>query len=192
MEYTKVASDAFEKMQLNAGIVVDGFTPATGVIGNILGATKGGLSFDANPSYEDFGEDVDNVPANTRQLKRLLGYDPVLSGTFVTVTAALAAKLAGAAAAENAHVVPAAELTSAHFADVWVIGDYSAHNEGTGSGQSYAGFAAVHIKNALNTKGFSWQSAKNGKGEFPFEFHGHYDITDIDDAPWEIYVRAGA
>lgn len=58
MKYTQVPSDAFEKLQMNAGIMVDTFNPDTGVIGNIMGATTGGFSFASNPSYTDFGEDM--------------------------------------------------------------------------------------------------------------------------------------
>ena len=58
MEFSKVPNDTFSTLQMNAGILVDEFTPETGVIGNIIGATTGGLSFNANPTYEDFGSDA--------------------------------------------------------------------------------------------------------------------------------------
>lgn len=187
MQFTKVAADAFEKLQMNAGIVVDDFSPATGVIGNILGATTGGISFATNPEYEDFGEDVDNVPANTKQLKRIKSYDPALSGTFVTVTAALASKLIGGATVSSTQIVPAYQLTDDHFTDVWFVGDYSDKN----TGEATAGYVAIHIMDALNTSGFQMQTTKDGKGQFAFDFHGHYDIEDMDTAPFEIYVKAG-
>lgn len=187
MEFTKVSSTAFEEMQLNAGILVDDFAPATGVIGNILGATTGGLSFATNPSYDDFGEDVDNVPANTMQLKRITGYDPAISGTFVSVTPALAKLLNGAGTLASGKITPASSLSTADFDDVWIVGDYSDNNTGTAT----AGYVAIHLMNALNTAGFQWQSSKNGKGQFGFDFHGHYDIDNIDEVPYEIYVKAG-
>lgn len=190
MQFTKVKADTFETLQLNAGIIVDEFTPSTGVIGNILGATTGGLTFSANPNYSDFGEDVDNCPANTWQMKRILSYDPVASGTFLSMTASLAKSLNGAggfASGDETHIIPSHKLVEADFEDVWIIGDYSDKNEGAGT----AGYVAVHIKNALNTAGFQWTSSKDGKGNFAFEYHGHYDYDDIDDVPFEIYVKAG-
>jgi len=189
MEYTKVSATAFEQLQMNAGILVDEFTPNTGTIGNILGATTGGISFSTNPEYEDFGEDVDNVPANTMQLKRIKSYDPTASGNFVTVTASLAKMLSGAGVNTDGHIVPSMALSVADFDDVWIVGDYSDKNE-TGAGKT-AGYVAIHIKNALNTAGFQWTTTKDGKGQFAFEFHGHYDIDDIEDVPYEIYVKAG-
>lgn len=191
-QYTKVPADLTQTVQMNAGVIVDGFTPSTGVIGNLLGATSSGVSFEPNPIYEDFGADVDNVPANAWQLKRIVGYDPALSGSFRTMTPALAKQLTGAGSVDGARIVPGHSLTQADFSDVWVIGDYSNLNSGTGASAPYAGYIAIHLKHALNAHGFRWRTRKDGKGEFDFEFHGHYDLTAPDEAPFEIYIRAGA
>lgn len=201
-QYTKTASDAFEKLQMNAGIMVSSFTPATGAIGDIVAATTGGFSFASNPTYADFGEDVDNVPANTWQLKRVQSYDPVLSGTLLTVDNALIKQLVGGAkygvtgsgttTTDDTHIIPKTELAEADFNDVWFVCDYSDKNTGTGSGSStYAGYIAIHIMNGFNTTGFQIKTTKNEKGQFAFEFHGHYDLEDIDEVPFEIYIREG-
>ena len=188
MQYTKIDSTAFTKLQLNAGIMVDSFNPETAVIGNILGATSGGFQFASNPEFVDFGEDIDNVPANTKQLKRIKSFDPSISGTFLSVTADLAKQLVGGGASlSGTHVIPTHDLTDDDFADIWIIGDYSDKNTGTS-----AGFMALHLKNALNTGGFQWQSSKDEKGQFSFEFHGHYDIADVEEVPFELYVKSGA
>ena len=187
MKYTQIPVNTFEELQMNAGILVDEFSPDTGEItGSILGATTGGFQVSTNPTYTDFGEDIDNIPANTMQMKRITAYDPAISGTFLTVTPELAQKLVGSAVVDDAHIIPINELTEEDFADVWVIGDYS--NKNTGAS---AGFVAVRLINALNTAGFQWQTTKDGKGQFAFDFHGHYDINDIDLVPFEIYVKAG-
>ena len=193
MEYTKVASTAFEQLQMNAGIMLDTFNPATGEIGNIMGATSGGFKFASGPNYVDLGSGIDNVPPNTKQLKHITHFNPTMSGTFLTVTAALAKKLVAAGAIDEGnatHVIPAHRLQDSDFNDIWVVGDYSADNE-SGTGTT-AGFVAIHIKNALNVDGMQWQTADKDKGQFAFNFTGHYDITDIEDVPFEVYVRAGA
>lgn len=190
MKFTQVKTDAFHNLQMNAGIICDSFTPSTGTIGNILGATTGGFQFNSNPTYLDFGEDVDNCPPNTWQLKRVSYYDPVISGTFLTISAENAKKLTGGAdipSNDVTHVVPRGSLESTDFSDVWVIGDYSDKNTGQN-----AGFLAVHLKKVLNTAGIQWTSTKDGKGQFAFEFHGHYDLQNVDDVPFEIYCKAGA
>lgn len=188
-KYTRVPTDTFEKLQLNAGILVDDFTPSTGVIGNILGATTGGINFTTNPTFTDFGEDIDNVPNNMMELKHLQQFDPQMSGTLLTCTAALAKKLVGAGdidAQDTTHVIPRADLLATDFEDVWWVGDYSNVNTG-----ETAGFIAIHMMNSLNTAGFQIQSEKNEKGKLAFEFHGHYSIEDQDTVPFEIFVKGG-
>ena len=188
-KFTRVPEDTFEKLQLNAGILVDTFNPTTGVIGNILGATTGGINFTTNPEFTDFGEDIDNVPNNMMELKHLNQFDPQMSGTFLTCTPALAKSLVGAAdvdITDTTKVIPRAELLATDFDEVWWIGDYSDVNTGTN-----AGFIAIRLMNALNTAGFQIQSTKNEKGQLAFEYHGHYSIEDQDTVPFEIYVKAG-
>lgn len=195
MKFTKLPPDTFQKLVLNAGILVDAFTPATGVIGNLMGATTGGITFNSNPTYTDFGEDVDNCPNNTMELKRIDQFDPAMSGTFLTLTAAVVKDLIGAAdiaVGDNTHVVPRDHLIEDDFSDVWWIGDYSDINDdgGTGSTKS-AGFLAIHLMNSLNTGGFQITSAKKAKGQMAFDFHGHYSLENIEEVPFEVYCKAG-
>ena len=187
MQFSQVPADTFSTIQMNAGILVDEFTPNTGIIGNILGATTGGLTFNANPTYEDFGADVDNVPANTKKLKRVTAYDPAVSGNFVTMSATLAAQLGGLGTSSSGKFTPAHGFVTEVVDDVWIIGDYSDKNTGAAN----AGYVAIHIIDALNTAGFQWSTTKDGKGQFAFDFHGHYDIASPDTVPFEIYVKAG-
>lgn len=188
-KFTQLPADAFTHLQLNAGIMVDTFTPSTGTIGNIMGATSGGVNFNSNPSFTDFGEDVDNCPANTAQLKHLDQYDATMSGTFLTCTPSGVAQLLAAADVDGTDitkVVPRGQLESGDFKEVWWVGDYSDKNTGTN-----AGFLAIHLKKALNTTGFQIQSGKNAKGTMSFEYHAHYDLENMDDVPFEIYCKEG-
>ena len=195
MKYTKLPSDTFQKLVLNAGILVDNFTPSTGVIGNLMGATTGGITFNSNPTYTDFGEDVDNCPNNTMELKRIDQFNPAMSGTFLTLTAAVVKDLIGAAdiaVGDTTHVIPRDHLIEDDFKEVWWIGDYSDVNDdgGTGSTKS-AGFLAIHLMNSLNTGGFQITSAKKAKGQMAFDFHGHYSLENIEEVPFEVYCKAG-
>lgn len=192
MKFTQVRADTFETIQINAAIILNNFTPATGTYEKtaIIGSTTGGSTFNSNMSTTDFGEDIDNVPANTKQLKRVQSFDPTLTTTFVTVNTALGKKLVAAAdidSTDTTKIVPRNTLSDDDFGDIWLVGDYSDKN-----GATNGGFVAIHIKNALNLGGFQWQTTKDGKGQFAAEFHGHYDIDNIDDVPFEIYIKAGA
>ena len=189
-QFKKLPANLTQTIVEGAGIITDSFDPSTGVIGNILGATTGTLRFNPNPSYEDFAEDINNANNNTWQFKRVKGYDPVISGTYVNVTAALAAELSGAgdfAVGDATRYIPSHMLTASDFADRWFIVDYSDKN----SGAANAGYVAIHIKKAMNTTGFQLETDKDKKGNFPFEYHGHYDASEPDDVPYEVIVKAG-
>ena len=189
MKYTQIPVNTFKEIQLNAGILVDAFNPATGVIGNLIGATTGGINFTDTMNTKDFGEDIDNCPKNTKELKKLESHDVKMSGTFVTVTPSMARKLAGAAdidSHDSTHIVPRNDILAADFQTIWWIGDYSDENTGEN-----AGFVAVKMINALSTGGFQIQSTDKGKGQFAFEFTGHYSMSAQSTVPYEIYVRAG-
>lgn len=188
MKFTKIPETAFQNLQLNAGILLNDFAPDTGTLteSNILGATTGGNSFTATPTFSDFGEDVDNCPRNMKELKRLDTWDVEMSGTFVTVSANLAKTLVGAADVEGEKITPRAKLTDADFTDLWWVGDYSDKN-----GESNGGFVAVHMMNALNTGGFTIQSTDKGKGQFAYSFTGHYSISAQDTVPFEVFVHKG-
>lgn len=195
MKYTQIPEDTFKEIQLNAGILLDGFTPSTGVIGNIIGATSGGINFTATPSFVDFGEDIDNCPKNTMELKKLDNWEVKMSGTFATVTASVAKSLIGAAdtsTTDTSLVTPRADLASGDFDDIWWVGDYSDKNEdSSGSTTHTAGFVAIHMLNGLSTGGFQIQTGDKVKGQFAFEFTGHYSVSDPTEVPFEVYVKAG-
>ena len=190
MKYTQIPSDTFQHLVLNAGILVDEFTPASGTVGNILGATTGGITFNSNPTFSDWGEDIDNCPNNTKELKRIDSYYPAMSGTFLTLTEGSLPFMVGAGSSTSSGDVvkftPSHELSDADFQEVWWIGDYSDVNSG-----SDAGFLAIHLINALNTSSLQITSSKNAKGQMAFDFHGHYSIDDPEVVPFEVYMMAG-
>ena len=192
MKFTQIAADAFEKLQLNAGVLLTEFDPATGTLDRtkIFGATTGGVNFTATPEFTDFGEDVDNVPANMKEFKVLSSVTVTMSGTFLTVDTDPAKKLMGAADIASNKITPRADLKSTDFFDIWWVGDYSDVNVDGGQGAS-AGFMAIKLINALSTGGFQVQSTKDGKGTMAFEFTGHYSLSDTSIVPYEIHIKQG-
>ena len=191
MKFTKIPSDAFQKLQINAGILTTDFTPATGTIGESgqIGATTGGVNFTATPTYSDFGEDIDNCPKNMKELKKLDSWEAKMTGTFVNADTAIAKLLCGAAdigSPDTTKVTPRNDLKDADFDDIWLVGDYSDKN-----GETNGGFIAIKLINALSTGGFQLQTADKAKGQFAFEFTGHYSMSAQDTVPFEIYIKAG-
>ena len=196
MKYTQVASDAFSKLQLNAGVLLTEFDPTSPTLDKtkIFAATGGGVTFEATPNYIDFGEDIDNVPNNTKELKRLDYFEAKMSGTAKTVDKPFAKSLVAAADISGDKVAPRSDLKQSDFQDVWWVGDYSDVNADSGSGASAttAGYMAIKLINALSTGGFKVVSNPKGKGDFDFEYTAHYSLEDgVDAVPFEIYIKEG-
>lgn len=188
MKFTTIATDAFQKFQLNAGILLTEFDPTDPDVDKtkIFGATSGGTAFTATPEYSDYGEDVDNVPLNTKELKVLSSVTVTMSGTLKTADTAVAKALMAAADVSGNKITPRADLIADDFFDLWWVGDYSDKH-----GETNGGFMAIHLIDALSTGGFQLQSNDKGKGDFAFEFTGHYSIADMSKVPYEVYVQTG-
>lgn len=195
-KFTQIPMDTFKKLQLGAGLLTTNFSPATGEVNkaDIVGATSGGVSFEATPSFSDFGEDIDNCPKNTKELKKLDSWEAKMSGTMVTMDTKAAVSVIGTAAIasdDKTKVVPRNYVDVGDFKDIWWVGDYSDVND-DGSSAGKAGFIAIKLINALSTGGFKIQSGDKAKGTFEFEYTGHYSNENIDTVPFEIYIKAGS
>lgn len=191
MKFTKIPSDAFQKLQINAGILTTDFTPSTGTIGEAgqIGATTGGVTFTATPTFSDFGADIDNCPKNMKEFKRQDMVEAKMAGTFINADTKTAKLLCGAAdidTSDTTKVVPRTDLKDSDFTDLWLVGDYSDKN-----GAKNGGFIAIHMLNALSTGGFQLKTADKAKGQFSFEFTAHYSLAAQDKVPYEIYIKAG-
>lgn len=191
MKFTQIPANTFEELQLNAGVLLASFDPATGTTSNedILGATSGGVSFKDTPTYKDFGEDIDNCPKNTKELKRVESREIKINGTYLTVNTARAKSLVAAAdidSADTTKITPRDVLKDTDFEDLWWVGDYSDKN-----GDQNGGYIAIRLINALSTDGFSLQSGDKSKGHFAFGYTAHYSIANPDKVPYEMYIKAG-
>lgn len=188
MKFTRIPQDTFKQLQLNAGIITAAFDPETAEVKeeDILGATTGGTNFTATPTFLDFGEDIDNCPKNTKELKQLEDWEVKLSGNFVTTDAKAIKRLTGVAdLVGDDKIVPRRDLELTDFQDLWWIGDYGADNS-----DETGGFIAIKMMNTLSTGGFQIQSTDKGKGQFAFEFTCHFSMDAQDTVPFEIYVKS--
>lgn len=188
MKFTQIPADTFQTIQLNAGVLVSEFSVESASVSasNIIGATTGGITFNATPTYSDWGEDIDNCPKNMKELKQLDEWAVTMTGTFATIKAELVKKLIGAADVAGNKVTPRNDIADTDFADLWWVGDYSDKN-----GATNGGFIAIHMMNTLSTGGFQATSTDKAKGNFAFEFTAHYSQSAPDTVPFEVYVKAG-
>lgn len=188
--YTKVAEDAFDALQLDAGVLLSSFDPANPYTApsseDIIATTTGGINPTCTPTYSDFGEDVDNVPNNMMEFKHLDGWDCAMAFTSIKFNAANVAWSLGAsetttvAAGSNTagytKIVPRRDVKLTDFKDLWWVGD-----------KANGGAFAVKLLNALSTGGLNIQSSKNGKGTNQMTITGHVSIAHQDTMPMEFY-----
>jgi hypothetical protein len=184
-KFSKISLEAFDEFQTDAGVLLKSFDPETPelVDSNIICATTGGINPTCVPTYEDFGEDVDNCPNNMMELKRLTGWECALGFTALNASASVIKMALGAADVSGtgvSKIVPRAELKDTDFSDVWWVGD-----------RVDGGMVAIRLINALSTSGFSLQTNKNGKGQISVTLTGHVSIAAQDVVPMEFYVAAG-
>ncbi|MBQ6127093.1 hypothetical protein IJI69_00385 [Candidatus Saccharibacteria bacterium] len=182
MAYTfaKVPQNAFNELQVEAGVLLTDFDPTDPelVDANILCATTGGINASCVPTFSDWAEDVDNAPNNMKEFKRIDGWDCTFTFTALSITTDMIKLGLGAADIDGAKVTPRRQLNAeTDFSDLWWVGDTTDD-----------GFVAVKLINALSTGGFSIQSGKNAKGQFPITLTGHVSIEAQDVVPMEFYV----
>ncbi len=188
MKYTQIPQDTFKELVMNAGILLSSFDPSTAEVAanSIIGATSGDVTFTATPTFTDLGEDINNCPKNMKELKRLDSWETKISGTFVSVNVANAKAMTAAADEVSGKITPRNDIAESDFRDIWLVADYSDKN-----GKKNGGYIAIHMLNSLSTGGFQLKTGDQSKGQFSFEFTGHYSIDAQDTPPFEIYIKAG-
>lgn len=186
-KFTAIPQSTFEELQLDAGVILKNFTPATPTAPkdeDIVCATTGGINVSCVPTYSDMGEDVDNCPVNMMELKHLDGWDCKMAFTSIgtsTESIRLALGAADIDTTDRSKITPRRDLKQTDFADLWWVGD-----------RADGGMVAICLKNALSTGGFTLQTTKNGKGQVSVELTGHVSIDAQDTMPMEFYSAAPA
>lgn len=102
--YTKIPQDTFEALQLDAGVLLWTFNPASPNMQDqdIITATTGGVNIKATPTTSDLGSDVDNCPVNTKELKHLDSWEVTVATTALGTSADLIKLSLGCAEASGA------------------------------------------------------------------------------------------
>lgn len=180
--FTVIPQDTFDGLQLDAGVLLKKFDPAKVAAPadeDIICATTGGINISCVPTYSDLGEDVDNCPTNTKELKHLDGWECKMSFTALGTSPENIKLALSAATVETNKVIPNRDLKQEDFSDIWWAGD-----------RADGGAVAVCLKNALSTGGFTLQTTKNGKGQVSVELTGHVSIEAQDTMPMEFYSIA--
>lgn len=180
--FTVIPQDTFDGLQLDAGVLLKKFDPAKVAAPadeDIICATTGGINISCVPTYSDLGEDVDNCPVNTKELKHLDGWECKMSFTALGTSPENIKLALGAATVSTTKVTTNRDLKQADFSNIWWAGD-----------RADGGVVAACLKNALSTGGFTLKTTKNGKGQVSVELTGHVSIEAQDTMPMEFYSIA--
>lgn len=181
---TQLPENFADQIALNAGVLLSTFDTESWTVtrSNIIGATSGGINFTDTPEYTDFGEDIDNCPKNTKELKQITSREIKVSGTFVTADGTMAKRLIGGADGTALTLTPRDTLDdSKDFETLWLVVDYGSN-----------GAIAIEMSNALSTAGFAIQTTDKAKATFAFEFTAHYSLDDPDTVPYKIYMKSAS
>lgn len=184
-KFTVIPEDTFSEMQLNAGVLLKTFAPDSAAAPkdeDIICATTGGITVSCTPTFTDLGDDVDNCPKNTKELKHLDSWECKLSTTALGTSPAnirLSLGCADIDTTDATKIIPRRDLAQSDFSELWWVGD-----------RADGGMVAVQIKSALSTGGFSLKTTDNGKGQISMELTGHVSIKEQSVVPMVFYSAA--
>lgn len=188
MAFTGFTQDTAKRLLLDAGAFVKDFEPATDTwdtvkTTKIIGATQGGGSFSAVPTIRRI--EIDGVKGAAKGLEALDEWVVTITANVKEVSAealaiALASSTNTAAGTPEGYIKIAAnnsiELTD-YLENITWIGKLS------GSDQP----VIILVKNVLCTNGLSLTMADKAEGVIALTFTGHYDPSELDSPPFEIY-----
>lgn len=184
--FTTVKADFFNSLQFDAGVLVVNIDP-TNLYGSfsrdkIIATTTGGITVSVSREFSDLGEDIDNIPNNTKELKHLDNTDCTVEYTNIDFSPSGLQLSIGSTdiEAETGYtkVIPRGELKQSDFMDtIYWIGDLA--NGG-------AGLVALH--NVLSDEGIEITTGKNEKGQIKVTLRGHFSINNPKKVPMELYV----
>ena len=182
---SRVSADSLNSIQVDAGVFLkeNGFDPTDPKLFNdsdILFATTGSPSINCVPTTSDYYADVNGVPNNSMEGKRVDSWDCNIGGTALDFDEeSIALYLGSSKATTNGlGVQPKFQYDLTDFKGIWGLFDMSDPDK----------LFAVYLKKAINTAGLAFTTSKNGKGQTNFTFTGHASATDPEDVPMEFYV----
>lgn len=182
-KFTKISEDAFDELQLDAGVLLANFDPSNPVepdSDDIIATTSGGIQVNCTPAYSDFAEDVDNAPANLKEFKHLDSWDCNMQFTSIKFNAENTKWSLGAADRQNGSgfqvIRPRRNVKQSDFSSIWWVGD-----------KANGGAYAVQLLNALSTGGLAIQTSKNAKGTSSVTLTGHVSLANQNTMPMVFY-----
>ena len=179
---TRISADAADKMQINAGLLLNNFdvaNPVEPADEDIICETTGDFSITCTPTVEDFFADVNNAPTNTKEGKQITGWKCSLGVTALSITEEnLILSLGAADVMKDGGVRPRHTYKAEDFKSLYWIGDMIDENK----------LFAIVMDDTVSTGGLSFTSTNNGKGGLALTLMPHSTITNIEKVPMAFYI----
>ena len=188
-----VTANTSKHLQLDAGAFLKNYdvttdTWATAKATKLIGATAGGGSFSAVPTIRRI--EVDGVKGATKGYEALDEWVVTMTANVKEITAELI-KMALATGTITDTKSPSTETTNNYkkivAANNLSDADYMTNITwvGTLSGSQLP--VIIVLKNALCTNGLTLTTADKAEGVVALTLTAHYDPSDLDSVPFEIY-----
>lgn len=192
MAISGVTSGTSKHLQLDAGAFFKNWDVATDTFqtasAKLIGATAGGGSFAAVPTIRRI--EVDGVKGATKGFEALDEWQVTLTANVKEITAeSMKLALATASSVEAKSPSSVSEnnyikvTASNEIADENYIGNVTWVGRLSGSNLPIV----IVVKNALCTNGLTLTTADKAEGVIAVTLTGHYDLSDLDTPPFEIY-----
>lgn len=179
---TRISEDAASKMQVSSGLLLSKFditTPKAPADADIIAETTGDYSITCVPETEDLFADVNNAPLNTKEGKRINGWNCGLTVEALSVTEETIALALGASeVATDKGIHPRAQYKAEDFKSLYWIGDMMDDTK----------LFVVVMDNTVSTGGLSFTSTNKGKGRLGLTLTPHATIANPDKVPMGFYI----
>jgi hypothetical protein len=179
---SKISSTVAQNVQVQAGTLLKTFdvsAPAEPAEADIVCATTGDFSISCVPDTQDFFEDVNNAPNNTKEGKEIIGWNCELGVNCLEVTEdTLLLALGAADVGSDGGVNPRSTYNVADFKSLYWIGDMKDEDK----------LFVIEMDNTVSTGGISLTTAKNSKGQLALTLTPHATIANIEKVPMAFYI----
>lgn len=191
--YTGFNADTANSLLLDAGAFFVNFDPETDTYESakatkLLGATRGGGEFKAAMTVRQI--EVDGVKGRAKGLEVNDAWDVYLKATVLEVNKDTLVKALGSATA-TAYSTQSKPVTGYDYIEGNIdidVADYLDNITWIGKISGEDDPVIIQVFNALNTDGLTLTVADKNEATMAMTFYGHYDTTQLDKAPFKIWM----
>lgn len=184
---TGVTSTTPVNIILDGGVVYANYGEAEE---RMIGATRGGNTFMVTQEFRNM--DADGVPGPISAMSRIINVECTLEVNMLEYSVAnLLLAFPGAAATDYPATVGKTHDSIRRSANVSAA-DFLTNIALVGTVQGNTEDVIFILYNAMQQDNFSMQLQDDDEGVTKLTFHGHFDVDDLDNEPWEIRYPVAA